>query len=179
MSTKLWKAKSDLATNLRLRMPEMVRSWFTEGDHAVQPDRPYEEIHHFRLLTKRFRYTLEIFRQAYGPSLERMIEQLRELQTLLGDLNDCVATSRLLADVPGSDAARVRLDRKAVRKAAELRALWAKEFAGSQRRGRWERYLVRYACRPAAARTSGKAAISAPEQPTEAEVPETPLYTDS
>ena len=147
MSARLWKGKADVASNLRSRLPRQVREWFAEGDLALQGEQPYEEIHRFRLLTKRFRYTLEIFRPAYGPSLDRIIEELRGLQTLLGDLNDCVASSHLLTDVPGSDAARIRLDRKATRKASELRALWARDYASAARRGQWERYLVRYACR--------------------------------
>ena len=147
MSGRLWKGKADVGSNLRSQMPRQVQEWFAEGDLALQADQPYEEIHRFRLLTKRFRYTLEIFRPAYGPSLDRIIEELRTLQTLLGDLNDCVASSHLLTDVPGSDAARIRLDRKATRKAGDLRAMWARDYASATRRRRWARYLIQYACR--------------------------------
>src|SRR4051794_5175400 len=166
-------------------MPRQVREWFAEGDLALRGDQPYEEIHRFRLLTKRFRYTLEIFRPAYGPSLDRIIEELRGLQTLLGDLNDCVASLHLLTDMPGSDAARIRLDRKATRKAGDVRALWAREYASAERRGQWERYLVRYACRigQQSQRARPKAEPSAeprPEPPSDTAItgPEaTPLYT--
>ena len=50
-------------------------------------------MHKFRLRTKRFRYTLEMFKDLYGPGMLKRIESLKQVQTYLGDINDCIVTS--------------------------------------------------------------------------------------
>ena len=57
---------------------------------------PPEELHGFRLETKRFRYTLELFRPLYGPNLDRYLKALRELQGALGKVSDYQAIQRVL-----------------------------------------------------------------------------------
>jgi CHAD domain-containing protein len=64
---------------------------FLEHGHKL-----FTSLHGFRLLTKRFRYTLELFRCCYGPGLERRIEALHTLQQRLGEINDCATTREIL-----------------------------------------------------------------------------------
>ena len=45
--------------------------------------------HRMRICAKRLRYTLEMFRPAFGRRLDETIRRAKELQTLLGDLHDC------------------------------------------------------------------------------------------
>lgn len=172
-----WKPKRTLRENLQRRMPAMVADYFNDGDHTLEAGRSWEEMHHFRLLTKRFRYTLELLRPAYGRALESKIELLREMQTLLGDINDAVVTSAMLADMAGTDRIRVRLGVKADRLTHRLRALWAARFADPSRRRAWSRYLVQYACRgrPAAqaAGTSATEVVTGTENVTE-DAPKSP-----
>jgi len=68
--------------------------YFKSGRKTFGGDATPVELHAFRLQTKRFRYTLELFRPVYGPTLERMIRSLRRIQQLLGVVNDCQATGR-------------------------------------------------------------------------------------
>ena len=97
---KLWKGKQSLGENLRRRLPELARDYFAAGRVALAPGTTWDEMHQFRLATKRFRYTLESFRDAYGLGLNARIEKLRGVQTFLGDINDLVVTSAMIADQP-------------------------------------------------------------------------------
>ena len=56
-------------------------------------------LHKLRIRAKKFRYTLELFQQAYGEAGKARIEQLREVQTLLGDINDLQTARKLLDDL--------------------------------------------------------------------------------
>lgn len=74
----------------KVELPLMEREWVEAGDKASK-SKSYSTMHRFRILSKRFRYTLEMF-----PKTERQIEQLRTLQDQLGEINDCVVTRRLV-----------------------------------------------------------------------------------
>jgi CHAD domain-containing protein len=143
---KPWKGKRSLRENLQRTLPALATAWFDEGNAALVNGASWEQMHGFRLSTKRFRYTLEIFRGAYGPGLERRIETLRNLQTLLGDMNDCVVTSEMLRDYPDLEPVRNRLAEKAAKKSSKLYAYWSATFAVPGEQLRWTRYLERYAC---------------------------------
>ena len=45
--------------------------------------------HALRIEVKRLRYTMEICRPLYGGRLDRLIEAVKPLQTLLGEIHDC------------------------------------------------------------------------------------------
>ncbi|HOQ04878.1 MAG TPA: CHAD domain-containing protein [Anaerohalosphaeraceae bacterium] len=45
--------------------------------------------HQLRIAVKRLRYTLEIFQPAFKEDFDKLIQPLKKMQTLLGDLNDC------------------------------------------------------------------------------------------
>jgi len=158
---KKWKGKKDLRENLRSGIPGMIDDYFNAGQTALALGTSWDEMHRFRLLTKRFRYTLEIFRPAYGPGLEHRIELLRALQTLLGDINDYRVTSGILEQVEGTETVRTQLDEKANRKTVQLRSMWSEQFEAAGQRERWRRYLTQYACRPGRVRQAVKPA--APE----------------
>jgi CHAD domain-containing protein len=145
---KQWKRKLDLRTNLQRRLPVLATEYFEAGRDALAPNRSWEQMHRFRLLTKRFRYTLEIFRQAYGPGLGVRIESLRSIQTQLGDINDYVVTSRMLESVSGTGGVVRSLDAKAEKRTLKLRRYWSEKFDASGQLEQWIRYLRVYACRP-------------------------------
>jgi CHAD domain-containing protein len=145
---KQWKRKLDLRDNLQRRLPLLAAEYFQAGRDALGADSNWEQMHRFRLLTKRFRYTLEIFDKAYGPGLTTRIESLRSIQTQLGDINDCIVTSRMLESVAGMQAARESLAAKAEKLTAKLRRYWKVRFDAPGQCERWVRYLGVYACRP-------------------------------
>jgi CHAD domain-containing protein len=74
----------------QLELPRMEREWIEAGDKAAKSE-SYATMHRFRILSKRYRYTLEMF-----PGTGPRVEKLRELQDHLGGINDCVATRRLI-----------------------------------------------------------------------------------
>jgi CHAD domain-containing protein len=83
-------------------------------------------MHQFRLLVKRYRYTLEIL-GGKAPAGIRM-ETLRGLQERLGAINDCVTTARLMDDMhlgtAGKRKIKVALNRLLAHRAAAFRAYW-------------------------------------------------------
>jgi CHAD domain-containing protein len=144
---KHWKPKGTLRDNLKRRLPLLAEEYFTAGRTALAEDSTWEQMHRFRLLTKRFRYTLEIFQAAYGPGLATRIETLRSIQTQLGDINDCIVTSAMLESVAGSDRMREKLGGKAEKRTEKLRSFWMKRFDAPGQQEGWIRYLSTYACR--------------------------------
>jgi CHAD domain-containing protein len=146
---RLWKDSLDLRGNLRKRLPKLTAAYFAMGREALRPGTKWEDMHAFRLQTKRFRYTLEMFRDAYGPALESRIESLKKVQTYLGDINDAIVTAEMLAEVEGTAEIRANLGRQADELTAEVHEYWATTFDAPGAEHRWTQYLVNYACRQA------------------------------
>src|SRR5712692_5431950 len=90
------KTASQNASRLLPRLAERV---LRAGDKSLADDVNAEDAHSFRILVKRFRYTLEYFRPCYGDGMDLYLVRLKALQQALGELNDCYATKRLLTDV--------------------------------------------------------------------------------
>jgi CHAD domain-containing protein len=57
-------------------------------DSLASPDQR-ERHHAMRIATKRLRYTLEIARLVYPGRLDEVVETVKKVQTLLGDVHDC------------------------------------------------------------------------------------------
>ncbi|MEE8392224.1 MAG: CHAD domain-containing protein, partial [Anaerolineae bacterium] len=62
------------------------------------PDVPLERLHQLRIAAKGLRYTVEYFREVLGPDAKKVIDEIKELQDHLGDLQDAVVASNLLRD---------------------------------------------------------------------------------
>ena len=107
-------------------LPKLAREFLKTGNAAVRAEASFSQMHQFRLLVKRYRYTLEILG---GP--ERRIELLRRIQELLGAINDCVTTAALLieCDVKTADLRRIKtaLSRLLANRTAEFRVAWSKD----------------------------------------------------
>lgn len=54
--------------------------------------------HAMRIAAKRMRYTLEIVKSPYQGGLDKMIDVVKRLQTLLGDIHDCDVWAERLAE---------------------------------------------------------------------------------
>ena len=147
----LWSAELEVNANLRRRLPKLARKYFNRGNHALGANRGWDEIHEFRLATKRFRYTLELFRSQYGPGLDQRIDELKHIQKFLGDANDCIVTSALLEPLPNTEELRAQLDAKAASKLKKLRSWWRANLGQQTTEERWILYLQRFAGRPSAA----------------------------
>lgn len=105
-----WMPEQSCAANASAVLPSLAAHYFRQGRAACIEGTAPEELHAFRLASKRLRYCLELFSEQYGPSLATRLEALRDIQGRLGALSDYDSTIRLLhsAEAPG-DAASQRL----------------------------------------------------------------------
>src|SRR5215472_10284639 len=93
-----WDEAGSAGENARAQLPAVAGAYFREGRKLLAGSPSPDDLHGFRLKTKRLRYTLELFRGCYSSPLEQRLEALRAVQTLLGDLNDCVAAERIASN---------------------------------------------------------------------------------
>jgi CHAD domain-containing protein len=147
MKKKLWKNSLSLRDNLHRALPVLASEYFTDGRQAMASGTSWHDMHQFRLATKRFRYTLELFRPAYGPGLVRRIDALKKLQTYLGEINDCIIVAGMLNELPGTEELRMSLVEKADAKICKMRSYWLRRLDAPGEERRWMRYLQTYACR--------------------------------
>ena len=54
----------------------------------VEDPENIEEIHNLRIATKRLRYTLEMFRFAFPKGLKALIDEVKAIQSAIGDMRD-------------------------------------------------------------------------------------------
>jgi CHAD domain-containing protein len=132
------KASRSAEENARVVLPKMARKYFEAGRKAIEGKRPPEELHGFRLETKRFRYTLELFRPLYGPNLDRYLKALRELQGALGKVSDYQAIQRVLSSDP---KLKKDIEHTLKGKVKDLRRSW-RAFDSEGQLKRWRTYLA-------------------------------------
>ena len=143
-----WDEAASAGRNAHRMLPGLLRAYFEEGRALASQKATPQELHRLRLATKRFRYTLEVFRPCYGPGLDARLAGLRKIQQQLGEINDCAATGRLLNEhlAPRSPV-RARLERflraRTVQKIAQFKAFWQDHFDRPGELERWTDYLAR------------------------------------
>ena len=137
-----WDDHLDPGANARHYLPRLVDDYFAAVRALLKTEPAPPLLHQARLASKRVRYTLELFRPCYGPGLEVRLDAMRRLQQVLGDVNDAVATRRLLGkDLP--PAAAAFLDARAEAKAQEFRTEWTEVFDAPGQLQWWLGYLAR------------------------------------
>lgn len=65
-----------------------------------------EKLHSMRISAKRLRYTMEIFSELYEDKLENSIDAIKNVQTILGEFNDCVVWVEFLQRFLDEEKAR-------------------------------------------------------------------------
>ena len=145
-----WDVSRTVAENASEKLPELARGFFEAGRELAAKEASFVALHHFRLLTKRFRYTLELFRPCYGPGLESRIESLQTVQQDLGDINDCATTQELVLKRDDLGPAQRdwlvgNLKTLSAARIARFREHWHAEFGQSTRERWWIDYLTRFA----------------------------------
>ena len=115
----------------------MTEELFQAGAEAAQAGSTHHQMHRFRLMAKRVRYTLEAFDPVYGTATAEIMESLKGLQEKLGNINDCAATLVMVARDRGASAAVSRLVRE---RELEFRTYWKRHF-GPQVKGQWKAIL--------------------------------------
>jgi CHAD domain-containing protein len=138
-----WKNSETIGKNLARVVPALISDYFQAGDQAMSKGVSWKKLHHFRLETKHLRYTLELFESEYGPLFQTKLSELRKVQTMLGDINDCMMTRKLLGKAADMKLARDLLGKKADNKLKKLRNYWKTKFATAERRDHWIDYFKR------------------------------------
>lgn len=141
-----WDSARSAEENASRKLPALARVYFRAGRELFAAKPTVGSFHKFRLETKRFRYTLELFQPCYGPGLEERLKLLRNIQDLLGEINDCATTQKLLPAQPGKVSKF--LDRRMVLRARTLRTLWRQTIDGKGQESWWTNYLARFARKP-------------------------------
>jgi CHAD domain-containing protein len=141
-----WDSARSAEENASRKLPPLAREYFRAGRELFAIKPTVGAFHKFRLETKRFRYTLELFRPCYGPGLEARLKLLRKIQDLLGEINDCATTQKLLGAHP--DRISNFLERRMALKARALRMWWRQTFDGAGHEIWWTNYLARFARKP-------------------------------
>jgi CHAD domain-containing protein len=92
-----WNIDENSEDNLRRILPALAKEFFDAGANAAIPAATLPNLHRFRLNSKRFRYTLELFEEFYGAEMSRAATVLKGMQDRLGAINDCAVTMNLLS----------------------------------------------------------------------------------
>ncbi|MDE0687869.1 MAG: CHAD domain-containing protein [Candidatus Poribacteria bacterium] len=87
--------------NARIILPQRIEEVYT-WEPFIRDETKREELHNMRISIKRLRYTMELFRVAYGlPADDQYAEFLAvivDLQEILGDIHDADVVLEVLAD---------------------------------------------------------------------------------
>ncbi len=149
-----WNKAESSGENARRALPRMAREFFALGRVAAGLGSTPAQLHAFRLSAKRFRYTLEIFEPMYGPMLSERLEQVRKIQSMLGDRQDCVVLIERLNRRTGEAGrlrgvlARLTADGRALEE--KFRRFWRDTFDAEGAETLWLRYLGRHPSEPGA-----------------------------
>ena len=141
--------KASVAQNGRQRLPAMARDFFEQGDEAAGIRGATKDLHRFRLASKKFRYTLELFAALDAASLNRKLEAIRRGQTVLGDINDLETVRAMLDQYEGSEVVTAWLKKRQRKRLQEFREYWSATFSKEERRA-WIASLEHFAAEPRA-----------------------------
>jgi CHAD domain-containing protein len=132
------KSSNTAAANVRALLPKKVEKYFRKGRVASNGKRTPTQLHQFRIATKRFRYTLEIFRPVYGASLDSYLDTLHDLQHTLGQLSDYRSIGQLL---DGDKEIGAKLQQASSRYLAKFHEQW-KQLDAPGNLEKWQQYLA-------------------------------------
>lgn len=154
--TIAWDTDESAGENARRSLPRLAREFFSAGRAAVEGNSTPRQLHDFRLAAKRFRYTLELFEPMYGPMLAERLEQVRKIQSLLGNRQDCIVLSDRLRK-GGTESVDVhdivaKLNAEGTALEEKFRRFWRETFDQPGAEAMWIRYLGRRAAEPRAPR---------------------------
>jgi CHAD domain-containing protein len=85
-------------------------------------------LHKLRIAAKRLRYTMELL--SFGAAT---IEQIKQLQSRLGAINDYETARRLIATEGAPQRLLARLEEAQEKKTRQFRRYWKREFAGKEK----------------------------------------------
>lgn len=147
-----WDDEAGVAANARSELPKLALAFFAQVREVLAGNPRPARLHPLRVSGKRLRYSLDLFRPCYGPGLGERIDALKQVQDLLGQVNDLVASLALIRKSMRPSRLRSQVERfagrRAAEKAKEFRGHWQREFDAPGREEWWTGYLAREAHAP-------------------------------
>jgi hypothetical protein len=138
-----WNQRAGVPANVRRELPLLVSAYFTEVREFLAEDPAPPKLHRLRLASKRLRYTLELFRPCYPAAFEERIDALKKLQDHLGEVNDAVASARLLkGTLKPYPKVRKFLKDRAQEQAEQFRRHWKETFDAPGQEAWWTKFLA-------------------------------------
>ena len=129
---------ADLVKATAKRMlPRMAKEYFNRGRAAARDKAPAEELHRFRIAAKNFRYTLDLFAPLYGASTKDLIQQLKGIQTLLGEINDCATVRSMVSRHHCSRQILDALKKRQSKKTEQFHKKWTADVPGAAAVWQW------------------------------------------
>ena len=117
-----------LEENAGRALRSTARDFAARAAEAARAASP-EELHRFRIATKKFRYTLELFPPGYGPHHGACLEQVKAIQGRLGRINDFETARRLLSGLKRGKKVAAQLKKKEKEGIADFLHHWTAEIA--------------------------------------------------
>jgi CHAD domain-containing protein len=143
-----WDEEAGLLPNVRRELPRLVSAYFSRVRETLANHPTPRKLHRLRLASKRLRYTLELFRPCYPAAFEERLDTLRKLQDHLGEVNDAVASAKLLgASLKRQPKLRKFLDDRAAHEAAGFARYWKETFDAPGREAWWTDFLAHHTSR--------------------------------
>ena len=137
-------SRTAIEETARRILPKMAADFLDRGNAAAQAKLSPEKLHAFRIASKKFRYTLELFVPLYGATLNAWLESVKGIQTVLGDINDCVTVAQIIADFKDSSAVSGWLKKRQRRKVEQFSRFWLEQFGDAEN----ARTRIRSLCHP-------------------------------
>jgi len=138
-------AEATIAKTVQRILPRMAEQFFKRGNEAAKTKASPSELHQFRISSKKFRYTLELFTSLYGPAFNASLEKIRRGQRLLGDINDCETVIDMLSQYKSVDGLKSWLKKRQRRKMEQFQRYWTETFAAVGELRKWNALLTRTA----------------------------------
>ncbi|MGH9666997.1 MAG: CHAD domain-containing protein [Bryobacteraceae bacterium] len=131
----------------RYALPLAAGKFFHAGRKALKSEGSVKPLHEFRLATKSFRYSLELFQPIYGPAMDRRLDSLRQLQQVLGEIHDYAMAQEVLSAAGTRKKLLLRFKQRERENVAAFQQYWndTMDAEGAQRQ--WIAYLSQFAGR--------------------------------
>lgn len=120
--SKLMRDRNAPAVNGLLPAVKLLFKRGAKAEHSAPA------LHKLRIAAKKLRYTMEL-----APSNTVRLDQIKALQSKLGDINDYETTRRIAVKEGASNRIAVQLEEKEEKKTRQFRRYWKDEFAGKER----------------------------------------------
>jgi CHAD domain-containing protein len=113
----------------RRELVRLAKDFFESGDRATASSgTSARQLHQVRIAAKQLHYSLELFAPLTGRPARMMLSKIREVQRLLGAVNDQRSTRDILSGLGGSPSLEEQLKKKQRKRTKRFRQTWKEHF---------------------------------------------------